>query len=79
MEKLKEWDYRVIKKIGEGGYGEVYRCRHRKTKETFAIKMITINNIVEGVPSQVIREIALLKELDHVNITRYFFFLTLYF
>ncbi|XP_044494493.1 cyclin-dependent kinase A-1-like isoform X2 [Mangifera indica] len=70
MEKLKEWDYRVIKKIGEGGYGEVYRCRHRKTKETFAIKMITINNIVEGVPSQVIREIALLKELDHVNITR---------
>ncbi|XP_031258729.1 cell division control protein 2 homolog [Pistacia vera] len=70
MENVKQWEYKVIKKIGKGEYGEVYRCRHRKTKEWVAIKMLTITNIVEGVPSQIIRGISLLRTLDHVNIIR---------
>uniref|UniRef100_A0A5B7BMN5 cyclin-dependent kinase n=1 Tax=Davidia involucrata TaxID=16924 RepID=A0A5B7BMN5_DAVIN len=61
--------YKPIKKIGEGGFGEVYKCRDLMTKETVAVKSIIF---IEGggVPSSVIREISLLKELDHSNIVR---------
>ena len=57
-------------KIGEGTYGVVYKARCRETNDQIALKKIRLNQADEGVPSTAIREIALLKELQHENIVR---------
>lgn len=57
-----------IEKIGEGTYGVVYKGRHKKTNRFVALKKIRLDSEEEGVPSTAIREISILKELQHPNI-----------
>ena len=47
------------------------KARHRQTGDTIALKKIRLEQEEEGVPSTAIREISLLKELEHSNIVRY--------
>mmetsp|Transcript_54508 Transcript_54508/g.62474 ORF Transcript_54508/g.62474 Transcript_54508/m.62474 type:complete len:311 (+) Transcript_54508:204-1136(+) len=54
-----------IEKIGEGTYGVVYKARDRTTGEIIALKKIRLEHEDEGVPSTAIREISLLKEIQH--------------
>ena len=65
------WQYEKVEKIGEGTYGVVYKARDRSTNETIALKKIRLEQEDEGVPSTAIREISLLKEMQHVNIVKY--------
>ena len=65
--------YEKVEKIGEGTYGVVYKARDRVTNETIALKKIRLEQEDEGVPSTAIREISLLKEMQHGNIVRYSF------
>ncbi|GAU24169.1 hypothetical protein TSUD_84040 [Trifolium subterraneum] len=62
--------YEKVEKIGEGTYGVVYKARDRLTNETIALKKIRLEQEDEGVPSTAIREISLLKEMQHRNIVR---------
>ena len=62
--------YEKVEKIGEGTYGVVYRARDRNTGVTIALKKIRLEQEEEGVPSTAIREISLLKELQHNNVVR---------
>ncbi|CAN6472338.1 unnamed protein product [Victoria cruziana] len=62
--------YEKVEKIGEGTYGVVYKARDRATNETIALKKIRLEQEDEGVPSTAIREISLLKEMEHVNIVK---------
>ncbi|XP_073303348.1 cell division control protein 2 homolog A-like [Primulina huaijiensis] len=62
--------YEKVEKIGEGMYGVVYKARDRITNETIALKKIRLEQEDEGVPSTAIREISLLKEMQHGNIVR---------
>ncbi|KAG5040633.1 hypothetical protein JHK85_013109 [Glycine max] len=62
--------YEKVEKIGEGTYGVVYKGRDRVTNETIALKKIRLEQEDEGVPSTAIREISLLKEMQHRNIVR---------
>ncbi|XP_039627303.1 cyclin-dependent kinase 1 [Polypterus senegalus] len=61
-------EYVKIEKIGEGTYGVVYKGRHKTTGQVVAMKKIRLESEEEGVPSTAIREISLLKELQHPNI-----------
>lgn len=61
-------DFIKLNKLGEGTYGVVFKCKNNKTGEVVAIKKIKLESEDEGVPSTAIREIALLKELQHPNI-----------
>ncbi|CAK9303733.1 unnamed protein product [Gordionus sp. m RMFG-2023] len=63
-------NYENFDKIGEGTYGVVYKAKNKKTGEYVALKKIRIDSESEGVPSTAIREISILKELDHPNIVR---------
>lgn len=62
--------YQKLEKIGEGTYGIVY-----KAKDTaggiYALKKIRLEQEDEGIPSTAIREISLLKELQHPNIVKW--------
>jgi serine/threonine protein kinase len=56
--------------VGEGTYGVVYKARDTRTGMIVALKKIRLEQEEEGVPSTAIREIALLKELNHPNVVR---------
>ena len=62
--------YEKLERIGEGTYGVVYKARDLDTGHIYALKKIRLESEDEGIPSTAIREIALLKELQHTNIVR---------
>jgi len=68
--KLSKFD--ILEKVGEGTYGVVYKAQDLQTGRLVALKKIRLANEDEGVPSTSIREISLLKQLDHPNIVRLF-------
>ena len=63
-------NYKLINKIGEGSYGVVYKAIG-PDKGTYALKEIGLQAEDEGIPSTAIREISLLKELQHPNVVQY--------
>nr|XP_032807182.1 cyclin-dependent kinase 2-like isoform X2 [Petromyzon marinus] len=63
-------NFQKVEKIGEGTYGVVYKARNKLTGEAVALKKIRLDTETEGVPSTAIREISLLRELNHPNIVR---------
>ncbi|XP_064467474.1 cyclin-dependent kinase 2-like [Ornithodoros turicata] len=70
MENVLNEKFQKIEKIGEGTYGVVYKAKDKTTGKYIALKKIRLETESEGVPSTALREIALLKELDHPNVVR---------
>ena len=68
--KSKEQKYIKTAKLGEGTYGIVFRAKDQKGQEIYALKKIRLQADQEGIPSTAIREISLLKELNHINIVK---------
>jgi len=64
--------FQKLEKVGEGTYGVVYKAKDKKTGELLALKKIRLEAEDEGIPSTAIREISLLKQLQHPNIVRLF-------
>ncbi|XP_023328097.1 cyclin-dependent kinase 2 [Eurytemora carolleeae] len=62
--------FQKIEKIGQGTYGIVYKALDKMTNELVAMKKIRLDTESEGVPSTAMREISLLKELDHCAIVQ---------
>ncbi|ETI43935.1 CMGC/CDK/CDC2 protein kinase [Phytophthora nicotianae CJ01A1] len=54
--------------IGEGTYGVVYKSLDLKTKKVVALKRIRLETEDDGIPSTALREISVLRELEHCNI-----------
>lgn len=65
-----QYDMSSAEVLGEGTYGRVVKAKRRQTGEVVAMKEIKPSSSEEGVPSTAIREIAILKELNHDNIVR---------
>lgn len=68
--KSKIDKYEKLEQVGEGTYGVVHKAKDVDTGEIYALKAIRLESEDEGIPSTAIREIALLKELQHPNIVR---------
>lgn len=66
--KITDYDY--LGKLGEGTFGEVSKARSKKTGQTVALKKILMHNEKDGFPITALREIKLLKQLDHINILK---------
>ncbi|KAL4452911.1 hypothetical protein ABPG74_002476 [Tetrahymena malaccensis] len=63
--------YNQLEKLGEGTYGVVFKALDTLTNQLVAIKQIRIDpNEDEGVPSTTLREISVLKKLNHKNIVK---------
>jgi cyclin-dependent kinase 12/13 len=76
MEREENWrcrsasHFEKIVKVGEGTYGYVYKVRDKTTDEIFAIKKIKMEREKEGFPITALREIRILKSIDHPNIVK---------
>lgn len=61
---------KIEKPLGEGTYGVVYKAKNIETGETVALKKIRLEVEDEGVPSTALREISVLKTLEHPNVVK---------
>ena len=62
--------YEKLEELGQGTFGVVYLAKNKFTEELVALKKIRKQQEEDGVPSSALREIALLMELEHVNIVK---------
>jgi len=60
--------YEKLGLVGKGTFGIVYRGRCLETKQMVALKKVRLTNEKEGVPQTCIREIKILRALQHVNV-----------
>ena len=58
-------------KIGSGSYGDVYRGINKNTQQLIAIKKIKSPLCEDGIPVDTLREIVILKNIEHPNIITY--------
>ncbi|GAU98889.1 hypothetical protein RvY_09972-2 [Ramazzottius varieornatus] len=61
--------FKIISQIGEGTYGQVYKAKN-DADELLALKKVRLENEREGFPITAVREIKILRELDHPNIVK---------
>jgi serine/threonine protein kinase len=64
--------YRVLKKLDEGRFGHVYQIENTLTKEYFALKSISKNEIKKNssLRQNISREIHIHRQLNHPNIVK---------
>ncbi len=64
-------DYELLKKLGQGGMGAVYKARHKKLKRIVALKVLPKNRLrnAEAV-ARFEREMEAVGRLDHPHIIR---------
>ena len=62
--------YEAQKLIGAGTFGRVYRALDTQENRLVALKEIKLDAEEVGIPSTALREISLLRELDHPNIVK---------
>jgi len=62
--------YEKVEQVGEGTYGQLYKARHKDTGEIVALKRVRMDNEKEGFPVTAIREIKILKVLNHKNVVQ---------
>jgi len=55
--------YEIGEELGEGGYAFVYRCEHKRTQKSYAVKEVVISKMENGGESTLKDEIAALKML----------------
>ena len=69
---LLSTDYTHVEKIGEGTYSVVYKAKNRKDGSWVAIKKIKMDQQSGegGMPATSLREISLLKDLNHPNVVK---------
>jgi len=65
-------DYDIKRELGEGSYGQVKLGTHKRTGIDRAIKMIKTNEIPEEERNAMLKEVSILKSLDHPNIIKMF-------
>ncbi|KAK1384693.1 hypothetical protein POM88_022428 [Heracleum sosnowskyi] len=61
-------EFEILKELGEGTYGVVYKGRNKKTGEIVALKKLKMDNHTEGFPLMSLREINILRSSDHPSI-----------
>ncbi|XP_004276871.1 cyclin-dependent kinase 20 isoform X7 [Neophocaena asiaeorientalis asiaeorientalis] len=56
--------YCILGRIGEGAHGIVFKAKHVETGEIVALKKVALRRLEDGIPSQALREIKALQEIE---------------
>lgn len=68
-EDIELENFKDLSLINSGSYGIVYRGIRKDTGETYALKLMKFDHSKGGgIPSETLREIAVLKEIEHENV-----------
>src|SRR5687767_5849968 len=62
--------YRIDSQLGEGGMGKVYSVTHLQLKKSFALKLMSFENVSSdhNLPARFKREAEVLAKIHHPNI-----------
>ncbi len=66
---LKE--FRILKKIGQGSFGKVYKVLRLKDNQKYAMKTINISNMDKKSILNTMNEIRILSSIENENICGY--------
>ena len=58
--------------MGEGGFGQVFKCRYNLDSNVYAVKKIPLDFRKKGYCDKLLKEVTLLSRLHHKNIVRYY-------
>ncbi|KAH8585113.1 calmodulin-domain kinase 1 [Cryptosporidium sp. chipmunk genotype I] len=64
--------YNIVCMLGKGSFGEVLKCKDRITQQEYAVKVISKASAKNKDTNTILREVELLKKLDHPNIMKLF-------
>ena len=62
--------YEICSRIGNGTYGEVFIATDRLDNSRTALKKITVKDSKVGISPSVLREISILRSIDHPNVVQ---------
>eukprot|EP00961_Rhodomonas_salina_P059901 804372-Rhodomonas_salina.1 len=62
--------YKIIRKLGEGAFGEVLLSQNVQSGETVALKKIFLRRSEDGIPVGVWREVKALQHAEHANVIK---------
>ena len=65
-----EMKYVKIRKLGAGGFGEVWLVRHKEIKKEFAMKIIQKQKNKVSEEKEIMNEVKILKTLDHPKVLK---------
>jgi serine/threonine protein kinase len=65
-------EFEIMQQIGQGGYGSVKLVREKKTKQLFALKMLSKKSL-NLKPENIKREVSIQARLDHPHICKLHF------
>ncbi|WP_013321827.1 serine/threonine protein kinase [Gloeothece verrucosa] len=64
--------YQIIRVLGKGGMGTTYEAQHLETRETIALKAISLRGLIDAKQLELLeREVEVLKKLHHPAIPQY--------
>ena len=69
---LKKTEYKIIKKIGEGGFGKVYQVLNKSNKKNYALKEFSIKGETKDTIQKIKKEAEILSKFNHKNIVKYY-------
>ena len=70
-------NYKILKKLGHGTFGQVFKIMQKQTGNIRAMKIIPKNNLRPGFTDKdIIHEITIMKNLDHPHIIKLYEFYT---
>ncbi|XP_053597079.1 eIF-2-alpha kinase GCN2 [Microplitis demolitor] len=65
-------EFEILKLLGEGAFGDVWKVRNKLDGRFYAIKRIALNPKISELNKKMIREVKLLSRLNHENVVRYY-------
>lgn len=67
-------DFEEEEKLGQGGFGAVFKVTNGLDKRQYAVKKIRFRRVrrISKLPVKVLREVRCLARLDHPNVVRYY-------
>ena len=64
-------NYKILKTLGEGGYGKALLAKRKADSSLFVIKAIKLSNLSDQEKRDAINEVSVLSSLRHPNIVEY--------